>query len=179
MSGPCTARSAVHEKSPDACRRLPDARAQVTNPPIDPLREGLVMSLAMRLGKRGNLLQPGPGAYTQLLLGSPVLLESELEAIRTGCALSSKVVPVCSHPASSWEAPVRPIGVGPAASTACLSCMPPCVPLLSSCMHAVVSARDTAHTHLASPGGVVLACSPVVGGTVSGAASCFRAWQKR
>lgn len=39
---------------------------QVTNPPIDPLREGLVMSLTMRLGKRGNLLQPGPDAYSQV-----------------------------------------------------------------------------------------------------------------
>ncbi len=40
--------------------------AQVTNPPIDPLREGLVMSLAMRLGHRGNLLQPGMDAYSQV-----------------------------------------------------------------------------------------------------------------
>ena len=47
--------------------------AQVTNPPIDPLREGLVMSLNMRLGKRGNLLQPGPGSYNQLLLETPIL----------------------------------------------------------------------------------------------------------
>ena len=81
--------------------------AQVTNPPIDPLREGLVMSLAMRLGKRGNLLQPGPGAYTQLLLNSPVLLESELEAIKTGCALSSKV------PAGSASAPSPATFLGP------------------------------------------------------------------
>ena len=66
---------------------------QVTNPPIDPLREGLVMSLNMRLGKRGNLLNPGPGAYNQLLLESPVLLESELEAIMTTSGLSSKVLP--------------------------------------------------------------------------------------
>jgi Glutamate synthase central domain len=41
-------------------------RAQVTNPPIDPLREGLVMSLEMRLGKRGNLLTPGPESYAQV-----------------------------------------------------------------------------------------------------------------
>lgn len=40
--------------------------AQVTNPPIDPIREGLVMSLEMRLGKRGNVLQPGPEAYHQV-----------------------------------------------------------------------------------------------------------------
>ncbi|KAK9827155.1 hypothetical protein WJX74_008527 [Apatococcus lobatus] len=58
--------------------------AQVTNPPIDPLREGLVMSLAMRLGHRGNLLQPGPDAYSQIVLESPILKESELEAIRSG-----------------------------------------------------------------------------------------------
>ena len=64
---------------------------QVTNPPIDPLREGLVMSLNMRLGKRGNLLQPGPNSYNQLLLETPVLLESELEAIQTSSGLSSKV----------------------------------------------------------------------------------------
>lgn len=39
----------------------------MTNPPIDPLREGLVMSLEMRLGKRGNLLNPGPDSYVQVL----------------------------------------------------------------------------------------------------------------
>ena len=43
---------------------------QVTNPPIDPLREGLVMSLEMRLGKRGNLLTPGPDSYTQVRSGA-------------------------------------------------------------------------------------------------------------
>jgi hypothetical protein len=41
------------------------AALQVTNPPIDPLREGLVMSLEMRLGGRGNLLAPGPDTYRQ------------------------------------------------------------------------------------------------------------------
>ncbi len=66
---------------------------QVTNPPIDPLREGLVMSLNMRLGKRGNLLQPGPGAYRQLLLESPVLLENELDAIKTSSGLTTTVRP--------------------------------------------------------------------------------------
>ena len=32
--------------------------AQVTNPPIDPLREGVVMSLDVFLGRKGNILQP-------------------------------------------------------------------------------------------------------------------------
>jgi glutamate synthase (ferredoxin) len=64
--------------------------AQVTNPPIDPLREGLVMSLEMRLGRRGNLLAPGPGSYNQILLKSPVLLEGEVEAIKTDTILGTK-----------------------------------------------------------------------------------------
>lgn len=63
--------------------------AQVTNPPIDPLREGLVMSLEMRLGKRGNLLNPGPESYAQVLLKSPVLLEEELKAIVSGSGLAT------------------------------------------------------------------------------------------
>lgn len=54
----------------------------MTNPPIDPLREGLVMSMEMRLGGRGNLLEPGPNTYQQVQLKSPVLLESELQAIQ-------------------------------------------------------------------------------------------------
>ncbi len=34
--------------------------AQVTNPPIDPLREQLVMSVRVRLGRRGNILEELP-----------------------------------------------------------------------------------------------------------------------
>jgi hypothetical protein len=40
----------------------------VTNPPIDPLREGLVMSLNTRLGKRGNLLHAAEDAYSQVCI---------------------------------------------------------------------------------------------------------------
>ena len=58
--------------------------AQVTNPPIDPLRESLVMSLEMGLGPRGNLLQVRPEDARQLWLTSPVLNEAELQAIKTG-----------------------------------------------------------------------------------------------
>jgi glutamate synthase (ferredoxin) len=79
--------------------------AQVTNPPIDPLREGLVMSLEMRLGKRGNLLQPGPDAYSQVLLKSPVLLESELEAITTKTGLNNQTFSL--HYTSGKEGALR------------------------------------------------------------------------
>jgi glutamate synthase (ferredoxin) len=56
--------------------------AQVTNPAIDPLRESLVMSLAMELGRRGNLLETDPEQSHLLKLSSPVLNEAELEQVR-------------------------------------------------------------------------------------------------
>jgi glutamate synthase domain-containing protein 2/glutamate synthase domain-containing protein 1/glutamate synthase domain-containing protein 3 len=55
--------------------------AQVTNPPIDPLRESLVMSLATRLGPRGDLLAETPGHAEQLHLPSPLLPPHQLEAL--------------------------------------------------------------------------------------------------
>jgi glutamate synthase (ferredoxin) len=55
--------------------------AQVTNPPIDPLRESLVMSLTSHLGERGNLLEAKPEYARLLKLASPILNEAELEQI--------------------------------------------------------------------------------------------------
>ena len=57
--------------------------AQVTNPPIDPLREALVMSLATRLGSRGNFLEPSADSAHLLQLASPVLGETDLVRITT------------------------------------------------------------------------------------------------
>jgi glutamate synthase (ferredoxin) len=56
--------------------------AQVTNPPIDPLRESLVMSLTMVLGERGNLLNPSAEAADLLKLETPILNEAELADIK-------------------------------------------------------------------------------------------------
>ena len=55
--------------------------AQVTNPAIDPLRERLVMSLAVRLGPRGDLLTAGPEHAHRVDLPSPVLNGTEAEAL--------------------------------------------------------------------------------------------------
>ena len=55
--------------------------AQVTNPPIDPLREKLVMSLEMHLGRRGSPLRPEASAASVLHLSSPILNEAELAAV--------------------------------------------------------------------------------------------------
>ena len=55
--------------------------AQVTNPAIDPLREALVMSLTMHLGRRGSVLTPHPTARRLIRVAHPVLLDGELEAL--------------------------------------------------------------------------------------------------
>lgn len=56
--------------------------AQVTNPPIDPLREGTVMSLSMFLGERANLLLATPESANQIKINSPVLNEAELKDLQ-------------------------------------------------------------------------------------------------
>jgi len=55
--------------------------SQVTNPPIDSLRETLVMSLRMDLGKGGSLLLEEPGDAHFLTLEHPVLLEDEMAGV--------------------------------------------------------------------------------------------------
>ena len=57
--------------------------AQVTNPPIDPLRESLVMSLTMYLGRRGNILKLGVDDAHLLKLDSPLLNNAELAKVKT------------------------------------------------------------------------------------------------
>ncbi|CAK9435930.1 uncharacterized protein LODBEIA_P05460 [Lodderomyces beijingensis] len=56
--------------------------AQVTNPPIDPIREKIVMSLECYVGPQGNLLEMKPDQLNRLLLKSPILDNSELLAIK-------------------------------------------------------------------------------------------------
>src|SRR5918995_409654 len=56
--------------------------AQVTNPPIDPLREELVMSLKMSLGPEQNLFDETKKHCRRVLIDQPVLTAAELEKIR-------------------------------------------------------------------------------------------------
>jgi glutamate synthase (NADPH/NADH) large chain len=57
--------------------------AQVTNPPIDAIREEIITATEMAIGPEGNLLEPEPRAAHQLELPSPVLTNEELEKIRS------------------------------------------------------------------------------------------------
>ncbi len=56
--------------------------AQVTNPAIDSIREGVIMSLECYIGPEGNLLDTTPAQANRLLIPHPILTNSELAAIK-------------------------------------------------------------------------------------------------
>jgi glutamate synthase domain-containing protein 2/glutamate synthase domain-containing protein 1/glutamate synthase domain-containing protein 3 len=56
--------------------------AQVTNPPIDPIRESIVMSLQTGVGAECNLLAESPDQAHQLVMDQPILRNHELEKLR-------------------------------------------------------------------------------------------------
>src|SRR6266536_230460 len=55
--------------------------AQVTNPPLDAIREELVTSLETTIGPEGNLLSPGPASCRRIALPYPVMGNADLEKI--------------------------------------------------------------------------------------------------
>ena len=55
--------------------------AQVTNPPIDPIREELVMSLVSMIGPRPNLLGHEAGTHHRLEVAQPILTDRDLQKI--------------------------------------------------------------------------------------------------
>ncbi len=57
--------------------------AQVTNPPIDPIREAMVMSLVSMIGPRPNLLGHHAGTHKRLEVSQPILTNEDLEKIRS------------------------------------------------------------------------------------------------
>ncbi len=72
--------------------------SQVTNPPIDSLREKRAMSLKTRLGNLGNVLDQDEGQCRLLQLDSPVLLTSEFQAMRAYMGESAALID-CTFPA--------------------------------------------------------------------------------
>ncbi|WP_436345362.1 glutamate synthase large subunit [Natronorubrum sp. FCH18a] len=76
--------------------------AQVTNPPLDYIREELVTSMESRLGFQRNLLTESPEHARQLVLDSPILTDAELESIR-GCSangITAATIDITYEPAS-------------------------------------------------------------------------------
>jgi len=80
--------------------------AQVTNPPIDPIREELVMSLVSLIGPRPNLLgHASAGEHMRLEVSQPILTNTDIERIRhiedhTAGAFRTRTIDIC-YPASA------------------------------------------------------------------------------
>ncbi|RME32949.1 MAG: glutamate synthase subunit alpha, partial [Gammaproteobacteria bacterium] len=93
--------------------------AQVTNPPIDPIREELVMSLVSLIGPRPNLLGlDEAGTHWRLEVAQPVLTNADLERIRhiedsSGGAFRTRTLQMV-YPAAEGAA-----GMGPALERLC------------------------------------------------------------
>ena len=68
--------------------------AQVTNPAIDPLREGLVMSLMLFTGKKRNVLDESPLHCRQLKLPHPILTSADMARLRAVSRADFKVATV-------------------------------------------------------------------------------------
>jgi glutamate synthase domain-containing protein 2/glutamate synthase domain-containing protein 1/glutamate synthase domain-containing protein 3 len=83
--------------------------AQVTNPPIDPIRERAVMSLDVVLGQQRNLLDETPEHAKVVHLTSPFLFENELTTLKGMSDFPSRVLDI------TW-----PISEGPAGLKAAL-----------------------------------------------------------
>lgn len=71
--------------------------AQVSNPPIDPIRERMVMSLFTRLGEGHNILDESPQHTKQIHISQPVFLNEDLEKVQNMEHLGYKSKKLISH----------------------------------------------------------------------------------
>ncbi len=105
--------SALSDKSKLLYTYFKQNFAQVTNPPIDPIREELVMSLVSFIGPRPNLFDlEGAEAQKRLEVRQPILTNEDLEKIRTienveGSGFKSITIDI-SYPAANGPAGMRP-----------------------------------------------------------------------
>ena len=118
--------------------------AQVTNPPIDPIREAVVMSVRSLVGSERNLLDETPEHARQLLIDNPILRDDELEALRQ---VSSNVFKAHTIDAT-W-----PVAEGPAGLDASLDriCAEADAALADGVNVLVVSDRDVGPDRVSMP----------------------------
>jgi glutamate synthase (NADPH/NADH) large chain len=131
--------------------------AQVTNPPLDAIREELVTSLAATIGPEGNLLDPGPASCRQIALPYPIIDNDELAKLlsidedgdlpgfkavrvsglyrlRDGAAgLRARLTEICRHVSEAIEDGVRILVLSDRDSTADLAPIPSL--LLTAAVH--------------------------------------------
>ncbi len=92
--------------------------AQVTNPPIDPIREELVMSLVSMIGPRPNMLGHHAGAHKRLEVAQPILSNADLEKIRSIAELADGAFRTATLDAT-WPAAEGPAGLERALERLC------------------------------------------------------------
>jgi glutamate synthase (NADPH/NADH) large chain len=131
--------------------------AQVTNPPLDAIREELVTSLAGSIGPEWNLLDPGPASCRQVVLPFPVIDNDELaklihinrdgdlpgfdatvvkglyEVAGCGDALRARLDQICAEVSAAIEAGAHIIVLSDRHATADLAPIPSL--LLTSAVH--------------------------------------------
>ncbi len=76
--------------------------AQVTNPPLDAIREEIVTTMASTIGPEGNLLEPAPEACRQIAIEYPIVHNDQVAKLRhlpTGSPFRSTTLPILYNPA--------------------------------------------------------------------------------
>ncbi len=131
--------------------------AQVTNPPLDAIREELVTSMGATIGSEGNLLDPGPASCRQIVLPRPIIDNDELAKILSidedgnlpgftavrvsglyrvrdgGAGLKARLTEICRHVSEAIEDGVRILVLSDRDSTADLAPIPSL--LLTAAVH--------------------------------------------
>jgi glutamate synthase (ferredoxin) len=87
--------------------------AQVTNPPVDAIREEIIMSMETTVGAEYNLLEPSPRSARQIKLSSPILRNAELDKLRQMDGgppghFKSVTLPILFNPAEGGEGLEKP-----------------------------------------------------------------------
>ncbi|MFT7457429.1 MAG: glutamate synthase (NADPH/NADH) large chain [Planctomycetota bacterium] len=126
--------------------------AQVTNPPLDGIREELVTQISSTIGPEHNLLKPGPEYCRQIKLRSPVITNEELARIRDVDlpGFKSKVIAII-YPVAEGEA-----GLDKAINAVCAAAD---LAIAEGYTYLLLTDRDIDRDH--SPIPALLACAAV------------------
>ena len=87
-----TSLAVMSKNNPRLSRYFHQLFAQVTNPPIDPIRERFVMSTKTYLGKRGSILKETAQQANLISLNSPILSRASFDALTQNKSLKNKTI---------------------------------------------------------------------------------------
>lgn len=91
-----TSLAVMSKNSPRLTRYFHQLFAQVTNPPIDPIRERFVMSTKTYLGKRGSILKETAQQANLISLDSPILSGASFDSLTENKSLKNKTIVISS-----------------------------------------------------------------------------------